>query len=256
MQNKIVQRSNYDSIVHNDPIALLRAIKEHSLNYQETRYEMSIISDPFRAVFNTKQKESESLQDYTRHYKTSKEILESHLGGPIILARYVKTMAFYNGNDYHKTNMMIKSASEQMFVFLYVENSDQEKYGSIIKNLDSQKLLGNDQYPRTIVKTNNVLSNHKFDINKVRKEKHLYKANKHKEDKDDEESNPLSFAQLEGKCYCCEKLGHKSPDCRSKEKIPRDEWAINKAQQHVQSSNDDAKSTSNNTPYRTRKKSQ
>jgi hypothetical protein len=48
-------------------------------------------------------------------------------------------------------------------------------------------------------------------------------------------------------CYCCGKLGHKSPNCRSKDKTPKDEWAINKAQQHIQSSNDDARSTSGST---------
>jgi hypothetical protein len=130
-----------------------------------------------------------------------------------------------------------------------MENSDQDKYGSIISNLNSQKSLGNDQYPRTIVETNNVLSNHKFDITKGKKpdQKHHNKS-KPKEDKDDEEVTPLSFAQMEGKCYCCEKPGHKSPECRSKEKIPREEWAINKSQQqHVQSKNDDAKSTSGST---------
>jgi hypothetical protein len=50
---------------------------------------------------------------------------------------------------------------------------------------------------------------------------------------------------MEGKCYCCGKPGYKSPKYRSKEKIPREEWAINKSQQqHVQSKSDDAKSTS------------
>jgi hypothetical protein len=33
------------------------------LNYQETRYEMSIIADSFWAVFTAKQKEGESLHD-------------------------------------------------------------------------------------------------------------------------------------------------------------------------------------------------
>jgi hypothetical protein len=57
MQDKIALRSNYDNVVYNDPIALLRAIKEHSLNYQDTRYEMSIISDAFRSLFTSKQKD-------------------------------------------------------------------------------------------------------------------------------------------------------------------------------------------------------
>jgi hypothetical protein len=93
-------------------ISLLRAIKEHSLNYQETRYEMSIIIDAFRSLFASKQKEGESLQDYTKRFKTSTEILESHLGGPVILEKYVRTMENYDGNDAEKTSKMIKKASE------------------------------------------------------------------------------------------------------------------------------------------------
>ena len=43
-----------------------------------------------------------------------------------------------------------------------------------------------------------------------------------------------SFAQGNNKlvCYCCGKLGHKSPECKDKDKIPRDKWFQNKAQQH------------------------
>ena len=89
MQNKITARTDYDTTIYNDPIKLLQAIKEHSLKYQETRYEMAIIMDAFRASFNAKQKENESLQDFTRRFKTSKDILESHLGGPIQLEKYV-----------------------------------------------------------------------------------------------------------------------------------------------------------------------
>ena len=35
---------------------------------------------------------------------------------------------------------------------------------------------------------------------------------------------------MEGKCYCCGKTGHKSPQCWMREKTPREEWAINKTQ--------------------------
>jgi hypothetical protein len=33
--------------------------------------------------------------------------------------------------------------------------------------------------------------------------------------------------QLEERCYCCGKPGHKLPDCNKKDKIPQNEWAIN-----------------------------
>jgi hypothetical protein len=127
----------------------------------------------------------------------------------------------------------------------------------ILNNLNSQKSLGNDQFPRTIVETNNVLSNHKFDAIKKNQENqntHHSRANPHKNKEKDEESTPLSFTQMEGRCYCCGKPGHKSPNCRSKDKTPKDEWAINKAQQHAQSSRD-AASLSGVVPYRARARS-
>ena len=37
----------------------------------------------------------------------------------------------------------------------------------------------------------------------------------------------LSFAQMEGSCYCCKSAGHKS----QKKDKPKVEWAINKCQQ-------------------------
>jgi hypothetical protein len=230
MQHKVISRSDYDTLVYNHPITLLKAVKEHSLNYQKTRYKLSIISVAFRSVFTAKQREGENLQDYTRRFKTSTEILESHLGGPIVLSKYVATMNGYDNTNADKTALLTRTASEQLYAFMYLENSDQHKYGSIMGNLNLQKSLGNDQYPRSIVETNNVSSNHKFDPFQSKKQDYKKPGQKQKEEAEEENTTLLSFAQLEGKCYCCGKAGHKSPACRNKDKTPREEWAINKAQ--------------------------
>jgi hypothetical protein len=122
----------------------------------------------------------------------STEILEFHLGGPLILEKYVRTMTGYDQTNDSKTSELIKQASESLFAYLYWENADQDKYGTILNNLNSQKSLGNDQFPRTIVKTNNVLSNHKFDIIKKKQEQpHHPRANPNKSKEKDEESTPL-----------------------------------------------------------------
>eukprot|EP00957_Ditylum_brightwellii_P042508 3218619-Ditylum_brightwellii.AAC.1 len=55
-----------------------------------------------------------------------------------------------------------KKAPEQLFAYVYLENADQSKYGSILKGLNKQKSLGNKKCPKTITETNNVLSNHCF----------------------------------------------------------------------------------------------
>ena len=98
MQNKITRRHDFKRKILNYPINLLKAIKEHSLNFQESRFKMVIISDAIKVFMNTKQKESESLQDYTRRFKTSKEIMKSHVGGPIILLKYIQLTGEYK-ND-------------------------------------------------------------------------------------------------------------------------------------------------------------
>jgi hypothetical protein len=130
--------------------------------------------------------------------------------------------------------------SEQSLAYIYLENSDRKKYGSVLNNLNSQKSLGNDQYPKTLIESNNVLGSHRFDKN--HRNTGQSKKDKESSPKEPNQENdtipPLSFAQMEGKCYCCGKPGHKSPTCRHKSK-PRDEWAINKAeinqqQQHAQ----------------------
>ena len=163
MKAKIESRKDYESVIYNKPIKLIDAIKEHALNYEESRYEMSIILDAFMAFLTCKQKEKEVLQDYTRRFKVAREILNSHLGGEIVLPKFVKSMRNYDEKITDKTTELTKIADEQFASFVYLINSDQEKYGSVIKGLHSQKALQNDQYPRTIVESNNVLSTHRFD---------------------------------------------------------------------------------------------
>ena len=91
LQNKIEARSDYISIIKGNPINLLKAIKQQVLNYEESRYEMSIILEALKNMINVKQKEGETLQDYTKRFKTVAEVMESHIGGPIELTKiYVK----------------------------------------------------------------------------------------------------------------------------------------------------------------------
>ncbi len=242
MKNKIESRSDYDKI-KNDPILLVKAIKEHALNYQENRYSMSIILDAIRTLMGTKQKDGESLQDYTKRFWVAQDVLKSHIGGPIILTKIVKAMPRYDEMDAENCSKFCEKAFNHFLAYLYLDNADKAKYGSILTGLNTQQSLGNNQYPKTATESNNVLSNHRFDTvprasggkGKSQSETNKGKSTKDNKDKDnDEEEVNLSFTQMEGKCYCCGKAGHKSPSCRNKSK-PKEQWAINKAQQsHAQ----------------------
>jgi hypothetical protein len=151
---------------------------------------------------------------------------------------YIESSKGYNASDAVLVKKLQDEASERLMAYIYLENADRKKYGTILSNLTSQKSLGNDQYPKTLIESNNVLGSHRFDANKTHKSQPR-KDNEFKEkDQENDTIPPQSFAQMEGKCYCCGKPGHKSPSCRHKSK-PKDEWAINKAeinqqQQHAQ----------------------
>ena len=83
MQNKIAGQSDFVTEIYNNPIKLLIAIKEHSLNFQDLRYKMAIIADVIKVFMNTRQKDNESLQEYTRKFKSAKDIMELHVKGHI-----------------------------------------------------------------------------------------------------------------------------------------------------------------------------
>ena len=67
-EKNIETRLDYIKI-KNNPITLLVAIKGHAINYQENRYSMLIILDAMRTLLPTKQREGESLQDFTKMFR-------------------------------------------------------------------------------------------------------------------------------------------------------------------------------------------
>ena len=68
---------------------------------------MSIITDVFHVFFNYRQKENETFQEYTKIFKVSKEILHSHLGGAIVLAKFIQSMPGYIKGDEENISIFI-----------------------------------------------------------------------------------------------------------------------------------------------------
>ena len=55
------------------------------------------------------------------------------------------------------------TAYNKFVAYLYLENSDRLRFGSLILGLQSQFSLGSDQYPKTLEDAVAVLSAHKYD---------------------------------------------------------------------------------------------
>ena len=242
LQHKLQARKDFESSIKGDPIKLLDAISEHSMSYVENKYPYSTAQDAIKNYINLKQIEDESLVDYTRRFKSAKKIMETQIGGKLELPKLAKLdpkwMEISNPANWTVANHAdCKTRAYKRFTtFLYLENADRTKYGTLLSGLATQYSLGQDQYPQTVEKATNMLSNHKFDQvyydNKKKRsqgsnnnngQQHQADRQRHNEGND----TPLSFAQMENRCYCCGSPGHKSSKCPKKDSTPQSEWKIN-----------------------------
>ena len=250
MKAKIQSRKDYDTELKDNPIKLLQAIKQHAMSFESTQYRMKTICDAMKTVLNSRQRDDEHGIDYLKRFKASKDVFYSHVGKtfafPSVLVddkEYNEAMAKLHSHialdkekeEAQKTiEKVCKKHTDQFFAYLYLENADRSKYGSLISGLETQWSLGNKQYPQTMIEANNVLDNHTFDKAYGEKKKKRKEQNKkNKENDKSEEDKPitnLSFAQMKNTCYCCGK-NHKLPDCPEKDRIPRSDWYINKTKE-------------------------
>jgi hypothetical protein len=79
------------------------------------------------------------LTDYTKRFKTVRDLLVSQLGGPIILTQYIDKMKVTNKSDKQEMRRNQESAFEKFLAYTYLQNSDKTKYGSLMNNLIGDK---------------------------------------------------------------------------------------------------------------------
>ena len=141
-KSKIMEKKDYDK-TNRDPIRLLQTIRELSLSYQETKYDMKIIVHALKTMLNIKQKDDESLIDYTNRFKTAKDVLKAQLGEEIVFHKVIRNdpdfiKDEYTAGDKEKNKKVIKKHYERWLAYLYLDNCDKNKYGSVLSGLDSQ----------------------------------------------------------------------------------------------------------------------
>jgi hypothetical protein len=117
---------------------------------------MSIILESMRTLLNVRQKEHESLLDYTKLFKTTHDIMKSYIRGPIILKKCVQNMKGYDKATTDEIPKFQEHAFNQFLAYTYSDNADKTKYDTLLTGLQTQTSSKNDQYPKTITEPSNL----------------------------------------------------------------------------------------------------
>ena len=98
-----------------------------------------------------------------------------------------------------------KKAFEKWTTYLFMRNSDQRKYGTLMKKFRTDYSLGENLYPANMMVAGDVLLNHPWDVAYKESEKHKkqqQQENKQKKDQDrvdqqdrDKEKSGITFKQ-------------------------------------------------------------
>jgi hypothetical protein len=88
--------------------------------------------------------------------------LKSHIGGPIVFTTTLNSLSAYESGDDDMLEILHEQTFNEIPSYLYLDNIVRTKYGSIMTGLNTQQSLENNQYPKTISESNNVLSNHRL----------------------------------------------------------------------------------------------
>ena len=74
--------------------------------------------------------EGEALQDFTKRFKVAKDVLESHLGGPIMLKRFISNMEGFVSESHENYANLASMAFEQYLAYVYLEQSEGKNTGA------------------------------------------------------------------------------------------------------------------------------
>ena len=121
---------------------------------------MEIIDNLLTHFLLTKQKDKE-LHEYTKIFKSSKEVLKSHLGGPIKLTKLVSSMSMYDSTNDEKNSDLYSEAWERFWAYKYLKNANHGKNGDVLKHLRKREDIGKKEFPKTIVESVNTLNSYK-----------------------------------------------------------------------------------------------
>lgn len=127
----------------------------------------------------------------TKCFKQVCDILKSSVGDELLHTFVETTEEYKKQQDFTKQDAINSNSFFTWTTYIYINNTDSKRYGSLKAGLKIQFSLSNDQYPRELANATDILGNHRQDKFKCSTKNNNNNNNKNNEDK----PSKRSFAQ-------------------------------------------------------------
>ena len=196
--------SDYESTIRDDPLALLTAIKTCVHENARTQYPPVTISTHWDRLLKLKQAEEEDPPSYAKRFEQQLETVKGYIGSTFtdgfaeqmpehkahaykhdagkittlldthvadVNARkaladdLIDLLSHYKPKETQAQLDVKAQARSEFETYLFLRSVSKTKYGSLLTTLQTQYSLGKEQYPDTIHKAVDILSQHRWDQN-------------------------------------------------------------------------------------------
>jgi len=204
LKTRLIALPDYESTIRDDPRALLTAIKTCVHENAHTQYPPITVSTQWDRLLKLKQAEDEDPPSYTKCFEQQLKTVKGYIGSTFTDG-FAEQMPEYKAHahkhdagkiatllDTHvadvdarkaladdlidllshykpketKTQLDLKAQARSEFkTYLFLRSVSKAKYGSLLTTLQTQYSLGKEQYPDTIHKAVDILSQHRWDQN-------------------------------------------------------------------------------------------
>ena len=227
MKNQLEAREDW-TIIEDELTPTLKAIKEITHNYQQSKHCIGTASKVIRDFFTIKQDDKEPTVQFAKRHRTQKELMEDRFG-KINMEQAMKSTpectkpsCDSDGDlppkNKDKANQSFEASHQRLTGHNYIEASSLDKANQPSKELSNDHAMGDDRYPKDLDHAIDMLNRYRapmpFDRNK----------NKRNRNTDNNNNNDrVAFTQvtpgLDGKtfnhitCNKCKKKGHCANQC-------------------------------------------
>ena len=145
MKLKLQQRKDWDELQTN-PFQQLKALREITHRYEDTRYYISTVAMSIQGVFNTRQKDGESIVKYGKHFDTDVKIMEQQFG-KLSMVHALSKDPKYIAADKQQRDKMEEQSYYRILAYQFLMGCVSEK--AALLRIDCQKnyVKQKDSYP-------------------------------------------------------------------------------------------------------------